>query len=62
MTKISVATKLKVIEEYANGTTSLATVRAKYKSAKLDSQIWGSMQDLVKKCDLPRHFFDRHIS
>lgn len=40
MTKISVNTKIKAIEEYANGTTSLAVISAKYGVAKFDFQIW----------------------
>ena len=38
--KISVNTKIKAVEEYANGSTSLAKVRAKYGIAKLEFQIY----------------------
>ncbi|MCC4365796.1 transposase, partial [Limosilactobacillus reuteri] len=40
MTKISVKTKLKAIEEYANGNVTLASVRHKYGIAEHDFQIW----------------------
>ena len=40
MTKISVKTKLKAVEEYANGNVTLASVRHKYGIAEHDFQIW----------------------
>lgn len=40
MTKISVKTKLKAVEEYANGNVTLASVRHKYGVAEHDFQIW----------------------
>ena len=40
MTKISVKTKLKAVEEYANGNVALASVRHKYGIAEHDFQIW----------------------
>ncbi|MRH32181.1 transposase, partial [Limosilactobacillus reuteri] len=40
MTKISVKTKLKAVEEYANGNVTLASVRHKYGIAEYDFQIW----------------------
>lgn len=40
MTRISIKTKLKAVEEYANGSTNLAEVRTKYGIAKLDFRIW----------------------
>lgn len=36
MTKISINTKVKAVEEYANGTASLAAIRNKYEISKLD--------------------------
>lgn len=40
MTKISVNTKLKAVEEYANGTSSLTAVRTNYGIAEYVFQIW----------------------
>ncbi|WP_225360946.1 hypothetical protein [Limosilactobacillus reuteri] len=40
MTKISFKTKLKAVEEYANGNVTLASVRHKYGIAEHDFQIW----------------------
>ncbi|WPU43630.1 IS3 family transposase [Limosilactobacillus reuteri] len=40
MTKISIKTKLKAVEEYANGDVTLASVRHKYGIAELVFQIW----------------------
>ena len=40
MTKISVKTKLKAVEEYANGNVTLASVSHKYGIDEHDFQIW----------------------
>ncbi|MBB1129340.1 hypothetical protein LTY59_09690 [Limosilactobacillus balticus] len=45
MTKISVNTKIKAVEEYADGTASLAAIRIKYGIAQLDLN---SLQQLAK--------------
>lgn len=39
MTKISITTKIKAVEEYPNGTASLTTIRSKYGISKLEFQI-----------------------
>ena len=39
MTKISINTKIKAVEEYANGTASLTVIRSKYGISKLEFQI-----------------------
>ena len=39
MTKISINTKIKAVEEYANGTASLTAIRSKYGISKLEFQI-----------------------
>ena len=39
MTKISINTKIKAVEEYANGTASLTAIRRKYGISKLEFQI-----------------------
>lgn len=36
MTKISINTKIKAVEEYANGTASLTAIRSKYGISKLE--------------------------
>ena len=39
MTKISINTKIKAVEEYDNGTASLTAIRSKYGISKLEFQI-----------------------